>query len=149
MAHGLANRAPHLFIPPKIPPWSEQTVRLLTSALFLGKVPFMLTIRLQRVGRRNNPAFRVVVTNSQNGPKAHYLEMVGSYEPKSGSITLNAERITHWIGVGAQTSDTVHNMLVSKGIISGKKINVLPRKTPPAVASTASESAPASSEVTA
>lgn len=88
-------------------------------------------IRLQRVGRRNNPAFRVVVTDSHSSPKAHYLEMVGSYNPKAGTIELNAERIQHWISVGAQSSDTVHNMLVTKGIIKGKKINVLPKYVAP------------------
>lgn len=91
----------------------------------------MIIIRLQRVGRRNDPAFRVVVTDSKRGPKANYLEMVGSYNPKAGTIELNAERIKLWISNGAQVSDTVHNFLVSKEIIKGKKINVLPKKTAP------------------
>lgn len=90
-------------------------------------------IRLQRVGRRNNPAFRIVVTDSKNGPKAKYLEMVGSYNPKAGTSEVNAERITHWISNGAQLSATMHNMLVSKGVIKGKKINVLPKYVAPVV----------------
>ncbi len=90
-------------------------------------------IRLQRVGRRNNPAFRIVVTDSKNGPKAKYLEMVGSYNPKAGTSEVNAERITHWIGNGAKLSDTMHNLLVTKGVIKGKKINVLPKYVAPAV----------------
>lgn len=44
-------------------------------------------------------------------------------------IELNAERIKHWIGNGATVSDTVHNLLVTKKIIDGKKKNVLPKKT--------------------
>lgn len=96
----------------------------------------MLIIRLQRVGRRNEPTFRIVVTDSKNGPKSgKALEVVGAYDPREakgnkGNNRLDAERIKHWISKGAQVSDTVHNMLVSAKIIEGKKINVLPRKSP-------------------
>jgi small subunit ribosomal protein S16 len=115
-------------------------------------------IRLQRVGRRNDPAFRIVVTDSKNGPKSMYLEMVGSYNPKAGTSEFDAERIKHWIGNGAQTSATVHNMLITKGIIKGKKINVLPRYVAPEVpeevaapetAAAPAESTPEASEETA
>ena len=91
----------------------------------------MLKIRLQRTGRRNNPFFRVIVTDSHSGPKSgKYIELLGSYDPKQGDITLEADRIKYWISQGAQTSDTVHNFLVSKKIIEGKKLNVLPKKSP-------------------
>jgi len=91
----------------------------------------MLMIRLQRIARRHDPQFRVVLTDSRRGPKSgNFKEILGSYNAKSGDIQLNAERITHWIGFGAQTSGTVHNFLVSKGIIKADKINVLPKKTP-------------------
>lgn len=93
----------------------------------------MLMIRLQRVGRKNEPSFRVVVTESQNGPKSgRSLEVVGSYDPREGkgNNALNKERILHWISKGAQTSETMHNMLVSQKIISGKKVNPLPKKKP-------------------
>lgn len=91
----------------------------------------MLMIRLQRVGRRNHPSFRVIVTESQRGPKSgDFIENVGSYNPHVNEVVLNAERIKHWIGNGAQVSDTVHNLLISQKIIEGKKINVLPKKTP-------------------
>jgi small subunit ribosomal protein S16 len=92
----------------------------------------MLTIRLQRVGRINDPSFRVVVVESKRGPQTgNYLEMLGSYDARADRTELNVERIKHWLSMGAQTSDTVHNLLISKKIIEGKKINVLPRKSPP------------------
>lgn len=91
----------------------------------------MLMIRLQRIGRRHDPQFRVVLTDSRRGPKSgNFKEILGSYNAKSGDIQLNGDRIVHWIGFGAQTSGTVHNFLVSKGIIKADKINVLPKKTP-------------------
>ncbi|OGG72485.1 30S ribosomal protein S16 [Candidatus Kaiserbacteria bacterium RIFCSPLOWO2_01_FULL_53_17] len=93
----------------------------------------MLKIRLQRIGRINDPSYRVVVTEHTNGPKAgKATEVVGFYNPKSKERKLDGERIKYWISKGAQASGTMHNMLISAGIISGKKINVLPKKTPPA-----------------
>ena len=90
----------------------------------------MITIRLTRVGKKNDPSFRVIVVESKRKPQpGNYLEMVGSYDPRQDRIELKAERIKHWISMGAQTSDTVHNLLVSQKIIDAKKINVLPKKT--------------------
>lgn len=92
----------------------------------------MLKIRLQRTGRTNNPSYRVVVTEHTNGPKSgRAVESLGSYNPKSKERILNEERIKHWLSKGAQASGTMHNMLISAGITSGKKVNVLPKKTVP------------------
>ncbi len=89
-------------------------------------------IRLQRVGRKNVPAFRVVLTDKRNSTKSgKYLEMLGSYNPRNDKEkTVNADRIKYWISQGAKPTDTMHNFLVGQKIISGKKINVLPRKSP-------------------
>lgn len=92
----------------------------------------MLTIRLQRRGKKKDPSFRVIVVDSKKGPKTgNYLEMVGSYDARTDRVDLQPERIKHWMREGAKVSDTVHNLLVSKKIIEGKKINVLPKKTVP------------------
>lgn len=91
----------------------------------------MLKIRLQRVGRKNDASFRVVVTESQRGPKAgDNIEVLGFHDPRRNSSEVNKERVEYWMSVGAQVSDTVHNLLVEKGIVKGKKINVLPKKSP-------------------
>lgn len=108
----------------------------------------MLKIRLQRTGRTNNPSYRVVVTEHTNGPKSgRATEILGSYNPKTKERVLDGERIKHWLKNGAQASGTMHNMLVSAGILSGKKINVLPKKTVPKkdepVAETPAAEAPA------
>lgn len=92
----------------------------------------MLKIRLQRTGRKHEPTFRVVLTDSKNGPKSgKFLEILGSYDARRNADTqLKKERIQHWIAQGAQVSDTVHNLLITHEVIAGKKINVLPLKTP-------------------
>lgn len=86
----------------------------------------MLVIRFQRVGRRNDPSFRVVVTERRSKPKSGELEILGSYHPKTKVTALKAERILYWISKGAQCSSTVHNLLISKEVIQGKKVNVAP-----------------------
>lgn len=91
----------------------------------------MLKMRLQRYGRKNQPSFRVVVTDSRNSPKTgNHVDLLGSYEPKSGVFQIDGEKAKSWIAKGVQVSDTIHNFLVSQKIIEGKKKNVLPRKSP-------------------
>lgn len=91
----------------------------------------MLRIRLQRIGRKNDAHFRMIVTPSTYKPKTHkYLEVLGTYNVKQGLSELNADRIKYWMSQGAQVSDTAHNILIAKGVVEGKKINVLPKKSP-------------------
>jgi len=93
-------------------------------------VGYVINIRLQRRGRKNDPSFRVVVVDSKKKPKTgNYLEMVGSYDPRADRVEIKGDRVLHWLKNGAQASDTVHNLLVSQKIIDAKKINVLPKKT--------------------
>ncbi len=90
----------------------------------------MLTIRLQRVGRVHEPTFRVVVMDSKHSAKSgKALDVLGSYDPREGKGTnhIDAERAKKWILNGAQVSETVHNLLVDQKVITGKKINVLPK----------------------
>ncbi len=91
----------------------------------------MLMIRLQRIGRKNEAHFRVVLTDSKNSTKSgKFQEILGFYNPKSGEVKFDADRVKHWISVGAQPSDTVKNFLIHQKIVEGKKKNVLPRKSP-------------------
>ena len=91
----------------------------------------MLMIRLQRVGRKHDPAFRVVAVDSRRGPQSgRFLEILGSYNARYGGPQLKVERIKHWLAEGAQTSGTVHNLFVDQKIITGPKINVLPKRKP-------------------
>ena len=113
----------------------------------------MLKIRLQRIGRKNDPAFRVVVTEHTAAPKSgKFIERLGSYNPKTKERQLNEERVNYWLSVGAKASGTMHNMLISAGLIKGEKVNVLPKKTPivkeePVVAEAApAEEAPSEEE---
>lgn len=83
----------------------------------------MLTIRLHRVGRRNHPAFKIVVTDKTHSSTAgRFVEEVGTTNPATKERILNKERILYWISVGAKPSPTVWNMLVQEKIVEGTKI---------------------------
>lgn len=91
----------------------------------------MLKIRLQRTGRKNDPHFRLICTEGTLKPKTtKFAEILGTYNVKMGAFEAKADRVKHWMSVGAQVSPTVRNLLISKGVIEGKKVNVLPRKSP-------------------
>jgi len=92
----------------------------------------MLIIRLTRIGKKNAPRYRVVLTEKTSAPKSgSFLEILGHYNPRQTKeedgkikkeIKLDAERIKYWLSQGAQVSATVHNLLVSEKVIEGGKI---------------------------
>ena len=85
----------------------------------------MLVIRLFRVGKKNQPSFKVVVTDKRSKPRAgRFVEEVGFYNPLTKEKVLRGERIKYWLSVGAKPSPTVFNLLISEKIIEGKKISV-------------------------
>ncbi|HRH32894.1 MAG TPA: 30S ribosomal protein S16 [bacterium] len=89
----------------------------------------MLMIRLSRVGKKGYPTYRLVISEKQRDPYGKALEILGSYNPHSKDLQAKADRIIHWISMGAQMSDTVNNLLVSKKIIEGKKTKSPAAKT--------------------
>lgn len=107
----------------------------------------MLKIRFQRTGRKNDPAYRIVVTEHTAGPRAGTsIATVGSYHPKTKHTVIDAEEVKKWLANGAKASGTVHNLLIKEGVIEGEKVNVLPKKSPivKEEEETAEEAAPAS-----
>lgn len=91
----------------------------------------MLSIRLQRVGRKNDPSFRVIVADSKLKPKTgNFLEILGMYDARKGKPVIDTERAKYWLSKGAIASGTVHNILLDLKAVTGKKINVLGKKTP-------------------
>jgi ribosomal protein S16 len=89
----------------------------------------MLMIRFQRIGRKNDAAFRIVVLEKTSGPKAgSYVDLVGTYNPKTKAVTLKPEAIRDWMAKGAQVSPSLHNLLVREGVLEGKKFQVISKK---------------------
>ena len=94
-----------------------------------ARIGLMLMIRMQRVGRVHEPVFRLVLTDSKNGPKSgKFKEILGSYDARRAeNAQVTGERVNYWVSKGAKLSDTAHNLLVKKGIIVANKRNVLPK----------------------
>lgn len=91
----------------------------------------MLMIRFQRIGRANDPAFRIVVLEKERAAKAgNVTDLLGTYNPRSKALTLDDARVKEWIAKGAQPTGSIRNLLITKGVIGGKKVNVLPKKRP-------------------
>ena len=90
----------------------------------------MLKIRLTRRGKKNKAFFRVVVAEHTSPIKGKFLENLGFLNPHTKEKEFKAERIKYWIEKGAQCSDTVHNLLVSNGVVSGPKKVVKIKKKP-------------------
>ncbi|MSR66534.1 MAG: 30S ribosomal protein S16 [Pedosphaera sp.] len=72
-----------------------------------------VTIRLKRIGKKNSPAFRVVVADSRSPRDGRFIEEIGNYSPmKSGeNYTLKMDRVEYWLHCGAQPSDTVASFI--------------------------------------
>jgi len=84
----------------------------------------MLSIRLHKVGKKNQPYYRLVVCEKKTSAQGKYLELLGSYNPRSKEIKLQKERILHWLKNGAKASATVNNLLIKQGVIKGAKQKV-------------------------
>jgi small subunit ribosomal protein S16 len=83
----------------------------------------MLTIRLQRTGKKNLANFRVVVAEKAAHVSKKVHEILGSYNPHKKELVLkNPERLNYWVGQNVALSETVHNLLVDKGLIKSDKV---------------------------
>lgn len=70
------------------------------------------------MGEKKKPVYRIVALDSRKKRDGAYLESVGRYDPnkESDQVTLDKERVAHWLSVGAQTSDTVRSLLRKEGV---------------------------------
>ncbi|MES2223728.1 MAG: 30S ribosomal protein S16 [Patescibacteria group bacterium] len=91
----------------------------------------MLKIKLQRTGRKHEPTFRLLLTDSKNSTKTgKFLEVLGSHDFRKENTELKKDRILYWMKQGVKPTPTVHNLLVTHKIVDAKKLNVQPRRTP-------------------
>lgn len=93
-----------------------------------------VVIRMRRVGRRNQPAFRIVATDKRSPRDGRFLEILGTYHPlrEGKNFTLVRDRVLYWLGVGAQVSGAVATFLKKEGIEREKKKTRPAKKAKPA-----------------
>lgn len=76
----------------------------------------MLKIRLTRMGKKHQPAYRVVVTPKETPTQGGYLENLGLYNPIQGVFQVNAEKTMEWLNKGAMPSERVARLLDKAGL---------------------------------
>lgn len=107
----------------------------------------MLTIRLQRTGKRNQADFRIVVAEKESHVSKKVTEILGAYNPRKKVFTAKEDRLKYWLSQRVETSPTMHNLLVDKGFIQSPKVKAfnVPKKPAeaPAAETAKTEAAPA------
>jgi len=85
----------------------------------------VVKIRMKRLGRRHRPFYRISAMDTRNPRDGRVLEELGHYDPiapdPAQQIVLNEDRVRYWLDHGAQTSETVRNLLKQRGIVPRKK----------------------------
>ncbi len=95
-----------------------------------------LKIRMARRGTTNRPFYHIVAADSRKPRDGAYLEKLGTYNPLLPSdnpqrVTLEAERIKHWLSVGAQPSERIAKILSQNGLGKAPVITEKPKKSAP------------------
>jgi len=108
----------------------------------------MLTIRLQRAGKKHQTLYRVVLADKSAAAGKKFQEVLASYNPHTKALVIkDQERLNYWIGQKVELSPTVHNLFVTQNIISEPKTKAfsIPKK-PVEAASTETPAAEAPAE---
>lgn len=86
----------------------------------------MVKLRMQRHGRSHRPFYRIVAVDARFKRNGKYLERLGWFNPTPGegeeSVEINADRVKHWLSVGAQPSDTVRDLLADRDLLTPKLV---------------------------
>ena len=83
-----------------------------------------VSIRLKRFGKKKKPVYRVVVADARNQRDGKTLEYIGFYNPVDNPVEfrIDEDRLTYWLGVGANPTKTVSRLISNKGLAEKKKI---------------------------
>ncbi len=79
----------------------------------------MVRLRLQRVGRRNRPSYRIVAADARAPRDGAFIEVIGHYNPLTdpAQVVVNEGKALKWLKVGAQPTKTVASLLRRQGIL--------------------------------
>jgi small subunit ribosomal protein S16 len=107
----------------------------------------MLTIRLQRTGKKNQADFRIVLAEKESPVNKKVVEILGSYNPRKKAFQVKEERLKYWVAQRVELSETMHNLLVDKKFVEGKKVKAFTIPKKPVVAEAATKPTEASAAV--
>jgi len=100
----------------------DNSTKIQTKLNFL--LEMATKIRLQRGGRKGYPVYRIVIADVRAPRDGKFIEKLGTFNPNTNPATvdLNFERSLYWVGVGAQPTDTVRNILKGEGVYMMKHL---------------------------
>lgn len=77
-------------------------------------------IRLNRMGAKKNPFYRIVVADSRAPRDGRFIEVLGNHDPSQNpaAVTVDEDKVLDWMNKGAQPTDTVKNLLSKQGIMA-------------------------------
>ena len=80
-------------------------------------------IRLKRFGKKKQPFYRVVAAEQSRARNSKTLEVIGTYDPLQDPIRfeVKADRVQHWLSVGAQPTEALERLLGNVGLFTAKK----------------------------
>lgn len=87
-----------------------------------------MKIRLARGGSKKRPIYKIVAADSRMPRDGRFIEKLGVYQPmlpkdSEKRVTINLERVNHWLGKGAQPTDRVSRMLEAAGVLTPRERN--------------------------
>lgn len=90
----------------------------------------MLTIRLQRTGKKNQADFRIVLAEKESPVNKKIVEILGSYNPRKKVFQAKEERLKYWLSQRVELSETMHNLLVTQKFVDAPKVKAftIPKK---------------------
>lgn len=94
----------------------------------------MIKLRLRRMGAKKRPSYRIVAADSRSPRDGRFIEIVGTYDPLTdpATITLKADRIKHWLSVGAQPTETVRDIIKREGVMAAAAAPAITEAAAPA-----------------
>ena len=93
-----------------------------------------LKIRLSRGGSKKRPFYRIVVAEAASPRDGRYVERLGHYNPMTAKdndqrLVVNGERVSYWLGLGAQPTERVQKLLASLELMAPVKLREQPKKS--------------------
>ena len=90
-------------------------------------------LRLKRMGSKKRAYYRIIAADSRSPRDGRFIEVVGTYDPIKvpAEVTINEEKVLHWLSNGAQPTDTVRSLLSKHGIMkkfTDSKVKKKPKK---------------------
>jgi small subunit ribosomal protein S16 len=82
----------------------------------------VVKLRLMRMGKKKQPTYRIVATDSRSPRDGRFIEILGHYNPREepSALSVDNDKAVGWLRQGAQPSDTVRSILRRSGMLKAR-----------------------------